>query len=224
MGLPKTAAVGPALTSSANNICLSQTPAGAGNLILNGSLVVNGVAILDSNVLTAPPTSQRILFTPAGAEATNATVWTVTGTDWNGNAVTEAIKGVNNPATAQSLYDYSTVTQIAVNKAQAGAVTVGTNGVGSSRPIFLDTFAPAPTSLQVDVTGTVNATVQQSLDDPNSISGGYASVTWINHPDNNLVGLVGAVQGNYAYIPRMVRVLLNSGSGSVSLTVIQADM
>ncbi len=212
--LPKLVTVGPSLTNTNNNIALSQTPAGAGNLTLNGSLVVGGVA-----VLTTP---QRILFTPAGAEATNGTVWTITGTDWNNNGVTETVNGTNNPTTAQSLYDYLTVSQIAVNKAQAGAVTVGTNGVGSSRPIFLDSFAPAPTSLQVDVTGTVNATVQQSLDDPNGV--GFANMNWYNHPDPNLVGLVSQVQGNYAYLPRCVRILLNSGSGSVTLTVIQADM
>ena len=214
--LSRKVTVGPSLTSTANNICLSQTPAMVGNLTLNGSLVANGVATLG--------TTQRILFTPAGAEATNSTVWTITGTDWNGNNVTETVNGVNNPTTAQSVYDYATVTQIAVNKGQAGAVTVGTNGVGSSRPIFLDTFAPAPTALQISVTGTVNATVQQSLDDPNSITGGYTAVTWINHPDPNLVGLTGNVQGNYAYLPRIVRILLNSGSGSVTLTAIQADM
>ena len=209
--LPISVTVGPSLASTANSIAVSQTPSGAGNLTLTATPFV----------LATP---QRILFTPAGAEATNGTVWTVTGTDWNGNGVTETINGVNNPSTAQSLYDYSTVSQIAVNMAQAGAVTVGTNGVGSSRPIFLDTFAPAPTALQIDVTGTVNATVQQSLIDPNQISGGYAAVNWINHPDPALNGITGEVQGNYAYIPRIVRILLNSGSGSVTLTVIQADM
>ena len=209
--LPISVTVGPSLASTANSIATSQTPLAAGNLTLTSTPFV----------LTTP---QRILFTPAGAEATNGTVWTISGTDWNGNGVTEVVNGVNNPATAQSVYDYSTITQIAVNKAQAAAVTVGTNGVGSSRPIFLDTFAPAPTALQITVSGTVNATVQQSLDDPNSIVGGYAAVTWVNHPDTNLVALTSPVQGNYAYQPRIVRVLLNSGTGSVTLTVIQADM
>lgn len=208
--LPRSVTVGPSLQSTSNSIAASQTPSGAGNLTLTSTVVT----------LATP---QRVVFFPAGAEASNGTVWTITGTDWNGNSVTETVNGVNNPATAQSVYDYATVTQISVNKAQAGAVTVGTNGVGSSRPIFLDTFAPAPTALQVDVTGTVNATVQQSLDDPNG-SAGYVGVNWINHPDPNLVGLSGNVQGNYAYAPRVVRILLNSGSGSVTLTVIQADM
>lgn len=213
--LPRTVTVGPLASAAANNIAASQTPLGAGNLTLNGSLVVSGVAILD--------TPRRVLFTPAGAEGTNSTVWTVYGTDWNNNTVSETVAGVNNPSTVYTAYDYKTVTRIAVNKAQAGAVTVGTNGVASSRPIFLDNFAPAPTALQLDVSGTVNATVRQSLDNPNTLFGGYTAVTWLNHPDTALVGATAAAQGNYAYLPQMVQLLLNSGSGTVSLTVNQAD-
>lgn len=213
--LPRTVTVGPLTAASANAIATSQTPLAAGNLTLNGASVVSGVAVLD--------TARRVLFTPAGAEGTNVTVWTIYGTDWSNNAVSETVAGVNNPSTASTKYDYKTVTRIAVNKAQAGAVTVGTSGVASTRPIFLDTFAPAPTGIQVDVTGTVNVTVQQSLNDPNSISGGLPAVTWVNHPDAALVGATATAQGNYAYLPHVVRLLLNSGAGSASLTVLQAD-
>lgn len=208
MAQPRKATVG-GLESSSNSIAASQTPSTAGNLTLTVSPFVQTSA-------------QRLLFTPAGAEGTNGTTWTITGTDWNGNQVTEVVAGVNNPATAQSVYDYSSVISIAVNKGQAGAVTVGTNGVGSSRPIFLDTFAPAPTAIQIDVTGTANYTVQSSLDDPNVV--GYTNVVWVNSQDTNVVAASSTQQSNFAYLPTVVRVLLNSGSGSVTLTVNQADM
>lgn len=213
--IPRTVTVGPLASAAANNIAASQTPGAAGNLTLNGVLVTNGVAVLGN--------PRRVLFTPTGAEAGNGTVWTIYGTDWNGNSISEAVAGVNNPSTAQSLYDYATVTRIAVNKAQAGAVTVGTSGIASSRPIFLDTFAPAPTALQVTVVGTVNYTVQQSLDDPNKIVGGYAAMTWVNHPDSALVAATATAQGNYAYLPVCTRIVLNSGTGSVTMTTNQAD-
>lgn len=212
---PVIATVGPLTAASANAIALSQTPGAAGNLTLNGALVVSGVAVNS--------TARRVLFTPAGDEAANGTIWTIYGTDWNNNSVSESVTGVANPATAATLYDYKTVTRIAVNKAQAGAVTVGTNTVASSRPIFLDTFAPAPTSLQLTVTGTVNYTVRQSLDNPNKLSGGYPAVTWVNYPDSSLVAATATAQGNYAYLPQMVQILLNSGTGTVTLTAIQAD-
>lgn len=217
--LPVVVTVGPLVSPSANNIALSQTPSGAGNLLINGSLATAGVATLD--------TARRVLFTPAGNEAANGTIWTVYGTDWNGNTVSETVAGVNNPSTVSTAYDYKTITQIAVNKAQAGAVTVGTSSIASSRPIFLDNWAPAPTAIQVTALGTVNYTVQQSLDNPNMISGGYPAVTWVNHPDAALVAVTGTAQGNYAYLPQIVRVTLNTetaGAGNmITMTVIQAD-
>lgn len=207
--------VGPLVAASTNNIAHTQTPGGAGNLTLNGSLVTGGVAVLD--------TPRRVLFTPAGAEATNSTIWTVYGTDWNGNPVSEAVNGVNNPSTVYTVYDYATVTRIAVNKGQAGAVIVGTNGVASSRPIMLDPYSPSPTSIQVTVSGTVNYTVQQTLDNITSV--GYTSTTWLAHPDANLVAATGNVQGNYAYIPQFCQIVLNSQTnpGFVVMTIIQAS-
>lgn len=204
--------VGALESAAANNICLSQTPLGAGNLTIAGSLASGGVATIDK--------PRRVLFTPAGAEATNVTVWTVYGTDWNGSIISETVAGVNNPSTVYTVYDYKTVTRIAVNKAQAGAVTVGTNGIASSSPINLDSYGLAPTSLQVTVSGTVSYTVQQTLDDLNAV--GYVNATWVNHPDTNLVAATSTAQGNYAYVPQWVRITLNSGTGSVVLTVVQA--
>lgn len=212
--LPRTVTVGPLDSADDDGICASQTPSAAGDLDLDGDLVSDGVAVLDA--------ARRVLFTPAGAEGSNGTIWTVYGTDWNGNAISEDVAGVDNPATVYTKYDYKTVTRIAVNKAQAGAVIVGTNGVASSRPIFLDTFAPAPTALQVSVEGTVDYTVRQSLDNPNELPGGYPDVTWVNHPDEALVTASASAQGNYAYIPVITQIVLNSGTGSVTFTVNQA--
>lgn len=211
---PIVVTVGALASASANNIATSQTPLAAGNLTLNGALVSGGVATLDK--------ARRVLFTPAGAEATNSTIWTVYGTDWNGAVVSETVAGVNNPSTTYTVYDYKTVTRIAVNKAQAGAVTVGTNGIASSRPINLDVWANAPTAIQVTVSGTANYTVQQTLDDLNSV--GYTSATWVNHPDTtNLVAATATAQGNYAYLPQWTRITLNSGTGTVTMTVVQAS-
>lgn len=208
---PIVVTVGPLASASANNICLSQTPGAAGNLTLNGALVASGVAVLD--------TPRRVLFTFAGQEATNGTVMTITGTEWSGGVATETVSGVN-AGTAQTVYDYATVTRISSNKATNGALTVGTNGVASSAPVNLDTWALPQISVQVVTSGTANSTVQQSLNDPQSV--GYVNVTWINHPDSALVGITGNVQGNYAYLPAVVRLLLNSGTGSATMTIIQA--
>lgn len=148
-GLALTAAV-------ANAIAASQTPASAGNLT-----IVGGTAVLD-----AP---RRVLFTPVGAEATNGTIWTVYGTNRTGSPISEAVAGVNNPTTASTLNDFATVTRIAVNKAQVGAVTVGTSGIASSPWFVVNRSAnPIILGVGVTVTGTVNFSVEYTYDDPSA--------------------------------------------------------
>ena len=99
-------------------------------------------------------------------------------------------------------------------------LTDATAGVLASNPIIMDYFGQPEVSLQVVVSGTANWTIQQTLDNPNS--GGTA--TWFDHPDTNLVTQTVNRQGNYAYIPTAVRLQLNSGSGSATLTVVQAGL
>ena len=76
------------------------------------------------------------------------------------------------------------------------------------------------------MSGSVSYTVQQTLDDPNSLISPVAPalVTWVNHPDANLVGASTTVQGNYGYAPVFVKVTLNSGTGVVTATISQASV
>lgn len=207
---PTTITVGPLAAASANNIALSQTPTGA--VTLNGSTVVGGVAILDQ--------PRRVLVTTAGNE-TGKTI-TITGTDWNSNTVSETVAAPNVGTVATNV-DFRTVTAITISAAAAGAITVGTNGVASSRWMTLDSFAPAQVSLQCTVTGTVNYTVQQTLQSPNDVTNlvAPASVVWVNSNDANVVNTALTAQSNYAYAPVMVKVTLNSGAGTVSMVVQQ---
>jgi hypothetical protein len=150
---------------------------------------------------------RRVLITSAGNDS--GITWTITGTDWNNAPISEVLTGGNTAAVA-SLLDYATVAGIKASAAAASTVTVGTNGVAGSRPIGLDQMGLSPTALQVTVSGTVNYTVQQTLDDPNRV--GLSSVAWVNHPDSALVAATGTVQGNYAYQPQLTRIVLNSGT------------
>ncbi|QDH50444.1 hypothetical protein [Caulobacter phage KcrB] len=91
-------------------------------------------------------------------------------------------------------------------------------GVGSTVVIPLDRNGRPEVSLQVVVSGTVNYTVQQTLDNPF----GDAALNWFSHPDPALVGATTNQQGNYGYIPAGVRLVVNSGTGSATITVVQA--
>lgn len=208
-----TATVGPLAAASGNNICLSQTPVGAGALTLNGSAVVSGVGVLDA--------ARRVVVTSTANET--GRTFTITGTSYNGRVQSETITGANVGA-SQSALDYNTVTSVTISGAASGAVTVGTNTVASTRWLRLDEWAHAQVSIQCDVTGSVVYTVQQTLDDPNDLTNPVAlsAVNWVDHADALLVNASTTKQGNYGYVPLYARVTLVSGTGSVTLTLVQA--
>ena len=210
---PINVTVGPLAAASANNIALSQTPSAA--FTLNGALASGGVATLD--------VPRRVLFTPSGNESANT--FTIVGTDLAGNTQTDIVAGGNATATYSAL-DFKTITSIRAASGAAGAITVGTNGVASSGWVRLDEWALPQIALQTTVSGTVNYTVQQTLDNPNSPTAPTLPylVTWFNSPDAALVSATGGVQSNYAFCPAYVRVLLNSGTGSVTLRVSQSGV
>lgn len=104
-------------------------------------------------------------------------------------------------------------TQVTVSDASGGAK--------NSAAAVLDYYGRPEVSLQAVVTGTATYTIQQTLDNP--LEAGVTP-TWFDHPDTNLVSQTVNRQGNYAYIPVAVRVRQTAGSGSVTLTVVQAGL
>lgn len=212
MSRPINVSVGPLASASANNIALSQSPAGAGNLTLAGSTVVNGVAILD--------TPRRILITSGGNDS--ATTFTIYGTDWNGQTTSESLLG-SSGGTVFTKTDFGTVTRVSISAASGGTVTVGTNTIASSRPILLDPFGYAQLTQQVVVTGTITAGVENTLDDfigfgePAAVA--FTGVTWI--PDGSLGTPVTSNQSTVSSVPLFTRITMTAGTGSARYTVIQ---
>jgi hypothetical protein len=209
---PISATVGPLAAADADGICLSQTPGAAGALTLNGALVSGGVAVLDA--------ARRVLITAAGDES--AKTFTITGTSYNGQTQSETVTGPN-ATTAQSVLDYKTVTSVVISAAAAGAITVGTNGVASSRWMRLDSWAFAQVGIQVNVSGTINYTVQQTFDDPNDATNPVspANVIWVNSSDSAVVAKAVDAQSFYAYAPTFIKITANSGTGSAKLVAVQ---
>jgi len=110
---------------------------------------------------------------------------------------------------------------------QARQVTVSdaSGGVKYSSLVRFDDFAPSNISIQCTVTGTVNYTVQSSLDDPNDPFNpvALASMTWVDSSDTNVVGATATKQSNFLFAPKFARIKLNSGSGSVVATFLQSS-
>lgn len=203
-------------TAVANGICTSQKPAAGGvqTLTLNGSLVTAGVAYLQS--------TRRVLITSDGNDSVRT--FTITGTNWAGDVISETITGPNT-ASVYSVLDYLKVTKITISGNAVGNITVGTNGVGGSAWVRMDDFALSNISIQCNVSGTVNYTVQSTLDDPNDpfYPVAPANMTWIASSDLAVVGANSSQQSNFLFTPRYSRVLINSGTGTVVTTYLQAS-
>ena len=206
--------VGPLVAASANNIALSQTTSGAAALILNGTLASGGVATLD--------TPRNILITDGGNDSTIKFI--VAGTTFGNSPVTETVTGTNG-GTVATLTDFATVTSIKTTGATSGSgVTVGTTTTAGSNWLCMDEWALSPLACQVEVTGTINYTMQLTSDDPN----GYNStltipgVTWDSSMPGLLVSQTTSAFTVFTGIPKFVRILLNSGTGSLLGRVTQA--
>lgn len=213
---PITVTVGPLVAAAANNIAASQTVTGAANVVLNGALVSGGVATLD--------TPRRVLITNVGNDS--SITFTVYGTTFGGTSVSETVQGTSGSAVATTV-DFATVTRIATSgSTSASGITVGTNGIAGSRWVRLDSWADAQTSIACNATGTVNYTLQVSMDDPNSPTNPVAvnSVAWLNTNDTDAVTATADVFTNFQFTPTFARILLNSGSGSVAATFAQFNV
>lgn len=190
-----------------------------------GALTVghSGTATMDK--------ARRVAFTSA-ADDSDIT-FTIAGTDWNNNVIGEVLTGASG-ATATSVLSYKTVTSILTSGATSGALEVGSSAIADSPWVRFDDFAAnSQVSIQCTVSGTVNYTVRQTMEDPNYVTNQLptptyqwtpASVAWLDHPDTALVAATATKQGNYGYAPIWAKVVLNSGTGSVTSVFRQAYM
>lgn len=190
-------------------IAAAQTTAGAGNLLINGTLAAGGVATLD--------TQRTVGLTSAGN--LSAVNFTLTGTDQQGRVISEVLAGPN-ASTVSSVLNYKTITSIAVSAAVGTNVTADTVGTGASQEIPVDLYTNQfNVTLSVDVTGAVNYTVQYTM---GNVFGGAGPFVW-----NTVAGLLAQTTGQVVQLSQLVRafrVLTNSGTGTVALTVTQGGI
>lgn len=210
-----------------NGIAQSQSLGAAGNLTLNGAFVSGGVATLDTN--------QRRVIIHSAADDTSLT-WTVEGTGDSGSQIRDQFAG-GNASDAQSNLDFVTVTKISGSKATAGAVTAGTNGVGSSPwKMFSDTIQTPNIAFDYELLGgAANVSIQYTqegfltaIPDPGAATPAFAyagnTVNPTAHDFPNLSAMAASYQDSVSFVFRAWRVLINSGTGSVRVTGRQAGL
>lgn len=104
---------------------------------------------------------------------------------------------------------------------QIVTVSDASGGAKDSAVITFDIFHdPFNVSLGCVVTGSVDYTVYHTFDD--LFNTAASSCTWFPHDNSDLVNATANQNDNFAFPVTGAKVTLNSGSGSVTMTAIQA--
>ena len=97
--------------------------------------------------------------------------------------------------------------------------TITVSSAASSAAIPMDPkVAPFSVGIGCVATGTLTYKVQHTFDD---IFDSTVTPTWFDH--SSMTGLTANQDGNYAYAVRGVRLLINSGTGSVTMNLVQSS-
>ncbi len=98
-------------------------------------------------------------------------------------------------------------------------------GTGNSNVVVFDGFRnPFNVGIFCVVSGTVNYTVQHTSDWDDVACGVPSGATWFNHDDTALVSASSNQESNFAFPCKASRVVVNSGTGTVTVTYIQAGL
>ena len=186
-----------------NYLALAQTPAAAGFLTLVASTIT-------------PP--RYVTITSASNET--ARTFTIVGVGPNNEPQTESISGANAGA-ATTTKTFAYVESIYVDAATAGAVEAGVTQSGYSQWIPLDIYTPNQvTTISATVSGTVNYSIEYTNEDPFDHSFVHQAVA---HPaaGGAFTGASTSQTHFTTTLMRAVRYKINSGDGSIRLTITQ---
>jgi|TARA_R110000751_G_scaffold2669_4_gene14301 hypothetical protein len=165
------------VTFADDNIATSQTPdaGGAQSFTLNGDITAGGVLVVQE-------LAYIIAFTCAANDS--GRTLTITGTDADGAAQTEAVTGGNAGVVVSAKF-FRSISGITTDADTAGAIEIGTVAttlVAQTPTYALDIYQP-DTSVAVNVSGTINYTLLKCFERPtagdslNLVAGGLAAGT-----------------------------------------------
>lgn len=203
------------LSNDANGAFEDQTLADAGDLDLDGALVVDGVAVfLQAQKIAIEGTGNN-----SGVDAT------ITGTDADGTVISEVLTLANN-GTATSVLSYKTITSISVDGALTGNIEGGplaTNGAISRTLRVNGQQMDFKLGLFVDLSGTLTCSAQYAYEQPeDEYAISYsASAQWL--AVDGLSAITADAVSNLFYKVNAVRLVISAyTSGTCKLTATQS--
>ena len=188
-------------TPSITNVMADQTATGAATLTLDGSLTSSGTLSL--------PTAQKIDF--ESAANLSATTLTISGTTELGAVVTETIAAPNANTVTSAKY-WKTISSVTSTGALGTNMSAGVSDEAITAPIPLNRYNRLGTSIGMDIGGTINYTVEETMTPPQS---GNTS-SWINV--SALASKTGDLKGTILSPVEAFRVTVNSYSSGATIT------
>jgi hypothetical protein len=216
--LPITLTVGPLVAGSATFYSASATP-------------ISGTPLTLTNAVPAVPRKVLLTF---GSEASARTL-VVTGTNGSGNPIQETLAVPSGGAsTVSTVQDFASVTNaLPLGGGWTAAASLGTSGVASSdwKIVNSQMFGPTEISFAVSVTGTINWSIELAYTNPNNNAnavggafGNYPTPVTVWAAASGLTSQTGAAQGTINDPIYAWRMTINSGTGTVTVTAIEAGM
>lgn len=200
--------------ASANGIAQSQTLAAAGDLNLNGGLVVAGVAQLGS--------ARRVAIISGGNDSGKTA--TIYGTN-DGSTEIHEVAALTNGGTVTSSLDFLTVSRIAVSAAAATTLTAGTSAIGST-PWIMPSYHLTPFNVDIltQVSGSVTYSIQVTQDDYWAAGRSNYDPTPIPRTRDVITGSTTALQQTLDTAVTGFRLTITAGNGTLSAEATQAGI
>jgi hypothetical protein len=218
-------------------ICLPQTTAGAGSLIINGTQAQAANPNSSTKIFRNFNISRNVALTSLGN--LSGVNFTITGLDQFGKTLTQTIAGPSASTVDTTVY-YASVSSVTVSGAVGTNVSVGTGNAGFTNWQKYNYHATVQgLTAAVDVTGTINYTFQATLDDPAIIAVpiAFGPIENMSSQTGSNVGSLGLYFLPYSgagaptydapiYVPTVVdyySLLINSSdnTGTLTFTTIQ---
>jgi hypothetical protein len=185
---------------------------------------VTGATWTLTNTATTDGLGHKITIQNNSVTNHSAKTATVVGTDVDGNAQTETLNLPNTSATVTGVKYFKTVTSVTPS-ATIGADTMNIGwdqvGVSNTYPVDWVKVTVGGISLGVTITGTINYTVQHTLDEIFASTTAAQTANWFNH--STVASKTASSDGNYAFPVRAIRLMINSvtNGATVSFNILE---
>lgn len=159
-------------TTVADGLASANSSAGT-TVTLDGTLTSGGTFTSSDGM------GRQLVITDAGGHNQTTATYTIVGTDADGIAVTESIAGPGALGSVNPVHYFLTVTSVTIASPVAGStVSIGTTGILGTQTLPLNYRSDNGPTYAADVTGTIDYTVNETLDQIHTLTNPAYDSSW----------------------------------------------